>query len=291
MASMGSDFEMTRQERCGDDTRTDETQPTFGQADFIAQPRHGSSGSRIGVALLAGSVTIVFLALGSPASAAASRPSVGTDGASPTSATSGTVDGNADPEGQRTTVRAYYALASERWCANDGAKGKMAKTTAEKLGSGYVEYSEVLVKLSGLVPASEYCVELVATNKSGKAYGGQVRFSTPASPPEITTDGAYATSATTATVEGNGDPEGQSTAVHADYALASERWCTSDGTEGSPAETLPKGLGSGEEMFSEILVTLEGLAPASEYCTALVATSHAGTTYGGQRAFTTPTQP
>ncbi len=109
-------------------------------------------------------------------------------------------------------------------------------------------------------------------------------------PPSIATDGAHATGATTATVEGNGDPEGQDTTLHADYALASSQWCTSGGAASTPAETAPQSLGSGHVMVSEILVKLEGLTPESEYCTELVATNASGTAYGEQRRFTTSAQ-
>jgi hypothetical protein len=107
-------------------------------------------------------------------------------------------------------------------------------------------------------------------------------------PPVVATDGAHATGSTTATVEGNGDPEGQGTTLHADYALASAQWCTSGGAASTPAETAPQSLGSGHVMVSEILVKLEGLTPGSEYCTELVATNASGTTRGGQVRFTMP---
>jgi hypothetical protein len=108
------------------------------------------------------------------------------------------------------------------------------------------------------------------------------------SSPSAATDGVSVTGPTSARVSGNGDPEGESTTVHADYALASDLWCTSGGKEGAPAETTPEPLGSGSAMVSEILVTLEGLTPSSEYCAELVATNASGTAYGGQVRFTTP---
>jgi hypothetical protein len=109
-----------------------------------------------------------------------------------------------------------------------------------------------------------------------------------AAPPAVATDGAQATGATTASVEGNADAEGQSTTLHADYALATEQWCTSGGAAGTPAETTPQNLGSGYAMLSEITITLEGLMPGSAYCAELVATNASGTSHGGQIRFSTP---
>jgi hypothetical protein len=154
-------------------------------------------------------------------------------------------------------------------------------------------YSEIVIKLEGLTPSSEYCAKLVASNASGTVYGGQRRFTTPAQtqkapPPSVATDRASATGPTTAIVEGNADPEGQPTTVHADYALASDLWCTSNGTSGTPVETASQPLGSGNAMFSEIVIKLERLASSSEYCAELVASNASGTVYGGQRRFATP---
>jgi hypothetical protein len=155
-------------------------------------------------------------------------------------------------------------------------------------------FSEIVIKLEGLAPSSEYCAELVASNASGTVYGGQRRFTTPAqkaSSPLVATDGASATGPTTATVEGNADPEGQPTTVHADYALASDLWCTSKGTSGTPVETPSQPLGSDNAMFSEIVIKLERLASSSEYCAELIASNASGTAYGGQRSFATPAKP
>ena len=114
-------------------------------------------------------------------------------------------------------------------------------------------------------------------------------FTTPSSP-IVATDGAHATGPTTATIEGNADPQGQETMLHADYALAGEPWCTSGGAEGTPLESMPQSLGSGNVMISEIGVPLAELTAASEYCAALVASNAGGTSQGRQVTFTTPAE-
>jgi hypothetical protein len=125
---------------------------------------------------------------------------------------------------------------------------------------------------------------------AGVLAGGLFASATPAqasSPPRVGTGGVEVTGATTALVVGVADPEGQSTTIHADYALADEPWCVSEGGEGTPSETAPEDLGSGSGIESEVPVGLAGLTPASEYCVELVATNASGTAHGAQRRFTT----
>ena len=130
-------------------------------------PRSVIAGAVVGCALLA------------PGSALASLPLVATDGAHATGTTTARVEGNADPNGQKTTLRAYYAPAGSKWCMSGGTKGKASKTARTPLGSGNAMISEILVPLSGLAPNQMYCTELVAHNRSGTAHGGQVSFMTP----------------------------------------------------------------------------------------------------------------
>jgi hypothetical protein len=97
-------------------------------------------------------------------------------------------------------------------------------------------------------------------------------------PPSVFTSGyVRVTGSRTATVEGRVDPEGQSTTVHADYALRGELFCSSSGTEGSPAETAPQALSGTSGIISEFEVHLQGLVPGSEYCVDLVAHNASGT--------------
>jgi hypothetical protein len=127
---------------------------------------------------LTGSIVIACTLL-APAYASASPPLVGTDGAQATSPTTARVEGNADPNGEKTTLRAYYAPSSSKWCTSGGAKGKVSKTPPIKLGSGNIMLSEITVTLTGLAPNQNYCTELLARNKSGTAHGGLRSFMTP----------------------------------------------------------------------------------------------------------------
>jgi hypothetical protein len=147
---------------------------------------------------------------GSSASALAAAPQIATDGAHATSATYASVSGNGDPNGLSTTLHADYALASELWCTSNGAEGAPHETGRHELGSGSEEISEILVELTGLTAASEYCAELVAESKGGITDGGQVRFTTP-TPPSIDSESASQITASDATLEAKINPNGQET--------------------------------------------------------------------------------
>src|ERR1700704_99056 len=108
-----------------------------------------------------------------------------------------------------------------------------------------------------------------------------------ASPPLVATDGVEAIGTTTARVSGDADPEGQATTLHADYGAAGGEWCVTGGAQGTPSETAPVDLGSGNAMISEVSVVLEGLLPGTQYCAQLVARNGSGVTVSQQVEFAT----
>jgi hypothetical protein len=120
------------------------------------------------------------------------------------------------------------------------------------------------------------------------AVQGPIQSFKTAGPPGATTVHVSATGHTTAIMDGAVEPNGASTAVHADYALASEPWCTSHGAAGTPSETAPTALGPLSGVVFPVPVKLEGLSPGREYCAELVAHNEFGTALGGQVSFATP---
>ncbi|HEU0251311.1 MAG TPA: hypothetical protein VFR48_11355 [Solirubrobacteraceae bacterium] len=129
---------------------------------------------------------------------------------------------------------------------------------------------------------------IVALVASTACLCGSIAAPALAAAPLVGTDGAHATSPTTAWVGGNADPEGPATTLHADYKPAVDLWCTSEGVEGTPQETSSQPLGSGNAMFSEITVDLIGLKPATEYCAELAGENEDGSSHGALVRFTTP---
>ena len=210
----------------------------------------------------------------------AGAPTARTFSGSPTGATSQLVQGEVNPAGQTTQYHVAYDLASSEWCASGGLAGSPAhSTTPVTLGFTDATSHSVSVELSGLTAGSEYCAEIVAVNGSGKALGFTVFFS--AGLPEVVTSKAVLTGATTATVEGQVNPAGQTTQYHVAYDLASSEWCASGGLAGSPAHsTTPVTLGFTDATSHAVSVELSGLTAGSEYCAEVIAVNGSGKTLG-----------
>jgi hypothetical protein len=231
------------------------------------------------------------LALGLPAMAVASPPSIVTDGASATSATMATVDGSGNPGGLETTLHADYALTSEQWCMSHGEEGTPHETGSHVLGSGNEEISEALVGLTGLNPASEYCTELVAENAGGTTGGGQVSFTTP-TPPSIESESASHITAGDATLEATINPEGQETTyefyVEAPSCLTyGPGHCESSGGKPIFKGTIPAGS-SGVSVSVDIAKAWHKLSTNTMDGYRVVASNVANATaYGGEKTFTT----
>jgi Divergent InlB B-repeat domain len=173
------------------------------------------------------------------------------------------------PEGQPASYYVVYGLQSSEWCTSEGRSGLPEQTSPTAGPTGTSEFEVASLTLKGLSPGTKYCAEMVASNTAGSERGGQVRFT--AGAPSAFAAGAHSTSATTATVDGEVDPAGQSTEYFVEYGPASSPWCTSKGLSGTAggttkAETLPPGPAS-----VPVTVSLTGLTPGAEYCAELVA--------------------
>ena len=92
------------------------------------------------------------------------------------------------------------------------------------------------------------------------------------------------TGAGTAAVHGSVNPSGQSTTYSALYALASDPWCTSHGTSGTPSSASGGTLTTGTTLQA-VTVNLTGLTAGSKYCVAISATN-SSTATGTQLTFT-----
>ena len=189
-------------------------------------------------------------------------------------------------------TRPLNTRLSTTWRARPGARvggssGSPANsTTLQTLGFTDATDHDVSVALSGLTAGTDYCADLVATNASSTADGGQTPFS--AGLPSASTFATTATGATTATVDGSVNPAGQTTTYEVEYDLASSTWCTSNGLSGSPANsTAPQTLGFTDATDHDVTVALSGLTNGTTYCGRVVATNSSGSGYGflGQVTF------
>jgi hypothetical protein len=205
-------------------------------------------------------------------------PAVSTNSAMPTGATTATVGGTVNPEGQATSYYAEYDLSGSTWCNNK--TGSPAHSTApQELGPTDLNDHNVAVNLSGLTPGTEHCVDLVATNASGSSDGGQITLSPGV--PVASANSATSTGPTTAEVDGTLNPTGQATTYRVEYDLAGSTWCNNK--TGSPAHsTAPQELGPTDLNDHNVAVNLSGLTPGTEYCVDLVATNSSGVGASGQ---------
>jgi phosphodiesterase/alkaline phosphatase D-like protein len=209
--------------------------------------------------------------LGVHAEAAVLGPSATTGGPSGVSATSATVAGTVNPQGQDTHYYFEYGTST--------AYG--AKTASTDAGSGVANVS-VSAAISGLSPNTTYHYQLVATNTLGiTAAGGDKTFTTGAATPIVTPGGATSVATTSATLTGSVNPQGQSTTYHFEYGT----------TTAYGSRTPDASAGSGTAAVNAS-ASVAGLSPSTTYHYRLDATNAVGPKVGADRTFTTPaTQP
>jgi hypothetical protein len=218
---------------------------------------------------------------GDQVSWAQGAPSAITFDGSSTGATTATVDGQVDPAGQTTTYKAVYDTADSDWCTSFGTSGDPAgSTTATALATTAAGFHDVSVNVTGLTAGTAYCAEIVASNASGTtsaADGDQTSWTEGL--PSVDTFDVASTGTTTATIEGDVNPSGQTTTYNVVYDTADSDWCTSSGASGSPAHnTTATALGSADATFHDISVHLSGLTAGTDYCAEVIATNGSGST-------------
>ncbi len=219
----------------------------------------------------------------------AGLPLASTFDANATGASTATVEGSVNPSGQTTTYKVEYDVADSDWCQTGGESGSPANsTTAQTLGFTDSAPHDVTVALSGLSPGTDYCADLIASNSSGDADGGQAFLE--AALPDVLTEDTFATGSTTAKVDALVNGIGQPTSYAVQYDLASSQWCQTDGASGAAAHSTPsRPLGFTDSSDHEVSVAVTGLLAATDYCADLVATNASGSEDGGQVDFTTLT--
>jgi hypothetical protein len=137
-----------------------------------------------------------------------------------TGASTATITGSVNPGGESTTYDVGYDLASSDWCQGDGQSGSPANSTApQTLGFTDTVDHDVSVDLTGLTPGTQYCAAVIASNSTGTVTSFTATFA--AGLPVASTDDAFLTGASTATVDGSVNPSGQATTYLAEYDLAS----------------------------------------------------------------------
>jgi phosphodiesterase/alkaline phosphatase D-like protein len=154
--------------------------------------------------------------------------------------------------------------------------------THEKAGYGHTAHKVPTVELYGLKPATTYHYAIIAHNPNGTTSSTDHQFTTaPAppltTPPAVGNSSAQFTSENSTTIEGEVNPEGQTTTYHVEYGTSTSYGSSAPG----PATLAPFTSSQGT------ITAITGLAPGTTYHYRIAATNAAGTGYGPDATFAT----
>jgi len=197
-----------------------------------------------------------------------SAPVAVTGSATNVTVTSATLNGTVDPNGRATTWYFEYGTSTSYG----------SKTAAKSAGSG-TSTSSVSAPVSGLTRGRIYHYRLVATSDAGTSRGADQTFST-ATAPTVVTGSASSIAPTSAKLNGTVTPNGQTTSWYFEYGTSANYG----------SKTAAKSAGSGTSPV-KVSASLTRLKTTTTYHYRLVATNPSGTTFGGDRTFSTALPP
>ena len=196
---------------------------------------------------------------------AAGPPVVTTNPATLVAGFSATLNGSVDPHGLTTTVYFQY-----------GTTTSYGLTTAIQSKTGNT-YQNVVATIGSLTASTTYHFRIVATNSAGTRYGSDRTFTTLSATgaPVVITNPATNVTSSSATLNASVDPHGLTTTVSFQY-----------GTTTSYGHTTANQTKTGNT-YQNVSANISGLTGSTTYHFRIVATNSAGTSYGGDRTFTT----
>ena len=214
-------------------------------------------------------------------------PTVTTSAASSIGNTSAQLNGSGIANGALTTGWFRYSLTNPAAC--DDVFGSRAPLTGgSSLGSGTTSQT-FLQSVTGLSAGTTYYFCAIAQNSEGLSFGSVLSFVTAAAPTATTTAATLVTP-TTATLNGSGDPNGNSASGYYRYSTTNPGTCSDGfGTRAPPLSSSDSLLGSGtsDVAFSRAIT---GLTPATTYYYCAIVYNSYGTAYGSIQQLTTLAQ-
>ncbi len=219
----------------------------------------------------------------------AGPPIVTTLAATPVSSTGATLNGRASPNGSSAFGYFRYSSTNPVTCTDGfGTRAPPSSGSDTSLGSGTTE-TNFSRAISGLLPGSTYYFCAIARSAYGTSYGPVLSFTTPAAAPIVSTLSASGLGTTSATLNGSGNPNGDSTTGWFRYATSSPGTCNDTfGTRVPATGGISLGSGTSSVSFSQMI---SGLTPSTTYYYCAIVSSSTGTALGTVRAFTTPSAP
>ncbi|MDP2275313.1 MAG: hypothetical protein Q8K32_31495 [Archangium sp.] len=206
-----------------------------------------------------------------------------TQAASGIGGTFATLNGSADPNLGPTTGYFRYSTVDPGTC-NDTFGTRAPTSSGTFLGSGttQVGFAE---NLSGLTPGATYFFCAIASNSVGTGFGAVLSFFTPAAP-AMTTLTAAPVAATSATLNGSGNPNSATTTAWFRYSNVNPGMCTDFfGTRVPVSGGTNLFAGAAPVNYS---LAIGGLTPGTTYYFCAIGSNSVGTTLGSLSSFTTP---
>ena len=207
-------------------------------------------------------------------------PTVTTVAATSVSAISAVLNGSGNPNRSTTSGWFRYASTDPGTC-NDTFGSRAPVTGFSNLGSGavVVNFAQTISTLSA---GTTYYYCALDSSAEGSASGAVMSFTTQAAPTVVTSPATLVT-ATTATLNGAGDPNGADTYGWYRYATTNPGVCND--SFGTLATSTYLGAATDSVPFPR---PITGLTPATTYYFCAIANNVVGTSVGSVLTFTTP---
>ncbi len=209
-------------------------------------------------------------------------PTVATASVTGLTSTTATMNGTATPGGLSAT--GWFRVSTTDPGTPDDSSGTRVPTSGgTDLGTGLTPqgFSQAL---TGFTPGVTYHYWAIAQNGNGTAFGSVVSFTAPL-PPTASTSPASVVTATTAALNGSGNPNGTATTAWFRYSTTNPGTGNdSTGTRVPASGGVDLGSGSATQSFSQAII---GLASNQTYYAWAVTQNANGTAVGNVQSFTT----
>jgi phosphodiesterase/alkaline phosphatase D-like protein len=214
----------------------------------------------------------------------ATAPTISTFSATSVTSTSATLRGSADPNGAATNGWFRIHTTSPGTCNNTfGQRAPVSGGIDVGEGTSSVTYT---IDLTGLTPGTTYYYCAIGQNGIGQDFGNVVQFTT-RRPPAVSTLAATPVTATTATLNGEGTPNGSAATGWFRYDVVDPGTCNDTfGTRAPSSGGTNLGSGNSPVAYAQAIT---GLSPGTTYYVCAIAESSIGKTFGDILSFTTPT--